>query len=239
MRKAMMTAGAVALALVMLAGCGGGTKPQQNYQVKKPATQEQPKSQAQTKAETNAGTAAGSKTWKEPPAMAIDVNKSYTATMETSLGTMKIELFAKEVPKTVNNFVFLSRQGYYENVIFHRIIKGFMIQSGDPTGTGAGGPGYTIPDEYPVLRKYTLGTVAMARTAAPNSAGSQFFICTSQNCGGLDRQPNYVIFGQVVDGLDVLAKLESVEVVTGNSIDPVPSKPKNPPVIKKITIDEK
>jgi len=178
------------------------------------------------------------KQWDKPPAMAIDPAKTYTATMETSLGTMKFELFGGEVPQTVNNFVFLAREGFYDGVTFHRIIKGFMIQGGDPTGTGTGGPGYTIPDEYPVTRPYTRGTLAMARTQQPNSAGSQFFICTGEACERLGEQPVYVIFGQLIEGDDVLSQLESVEVKQGNPIDPVPSTPVDPPVIKRVTITE-
>jgi len=178
------------------------------------------------------------KQWDEPPAMAIDPEKRYTATMETSLGTMTFELFASEVPQTVNNFVFLAREGFYDGVVFHRIIKDFMIQGGDPTGTGTGGPGYNIPDEYPVQRPYKRGTLAMARTSQPNSAGSQFFICTGLECGGLGRQPVYVIFGQLLEGDDVLTQLENVEVKQGNSFDPVPSTPVDPPVITRVTITE-
>src|SRR5450759_2581413 len=99
--------------------------------------------------------------WKSPPEMTIDIEKGYTAVVKTSEGDITIELFSKDAPKTVNNFVFLARQGYYSNVIFHRVIKGFMIQTGDPTGTGTGGPGYKFADE-PVRRQYTKGTVAMA-----------------------------------------------------------------------------
>jgi len=208
-------AGALALLLV-LAGCGGRS-PQDVYNNRSPA---------------------GQKQWDKPPEMVIDPARRYTATMETSLGTLKFELFADEVPQTVNNFVFLAREGFYDGVTFHRIIKDFMIQGGDPTGTGTGGPGYTIPDEYPVTRSYTRGTLAMARTSEPNSAGSQFFICTGPTCGELDQQPVYVIFGQLIEGDDVLTQLESVEVRQGNSFDPVPSTPVNPPVIRKVTIAE-
>jgi len=106
--------------------------------------------------------------------MTIDPRKSYTATIETTVGTMTLELFASEAPKTVNNFVVLARDGFYDGVIFHRVIKGFMIQGGDPQGTGMGGPGYRFADE-PVKRPYTRGTLAMAN-AGPNTNGSQFFI---------------------------------------------------------------
>lgn len=244
MHKRFVAAVSLLLAAAVMAGCGGA-KPQDVY--KSPAGQQGGTQQGGTQqgggnqsgGQPQAQQPAPAKQWSEPPAMAIDKEKSYTATIETSLGTMKLELFASEVPQTVNNFVFLAREGFYDGVVFHRIIKDFMIQGGDPTGTGSGGPGYTIPDEYPVTREYKRGTLAMARTAQPNSAGSQFFICTGADCGGLGRQPDYVIFGQVIEGDDVLTKLENVEVVRGNQFDPVPSTPKDPPVIKTITIDEK
>ena len=148
------------------------------------------------------------KQWASPPAMAIDPNKTYTAVIHTTLGDIPVQLLPKDAPKTVNNFVFLARQGFYNNVKFHRIIKGFMVQTGDPTGTGAGGPGYRFNDE-PVTRKYTRGTLAMAN-AGPNTNGSQFFIMHADY--GLP--PNYTIFGQVADqkGLETLDKIANVPV---------------------------
>src|SRR5579862_4653230 len=112
--------------------------------------------------------------WKQPPAMAIDPRGRYTAVIETTKGTMRAELFPGDVPQTVNSFVFLARNGFYDGVPFHRVIRGFMIQTGDPTGTGTGGPGYRFDDER-VTTPYRLGTVAMAN-AGPNTNGSQFFI---------------------------------------------------------------
>ncbi len=148
------------------------------------------------------------KQWSAPPAMQIDTGKSYTATIHTTLGDLHAQLFAKDAPRTVNNFVFLSREGFYNNVPFHRIIKGFMVQTGDPTGTGTGGPGYRFADE-PVTRSYTRGTLAMAN-AGPNTNGSQFFIMHQDY--GLPR--NYTIFGQVTgqDDLAVLDKIANVPV---------------------------
>jgi cyclophilin family peptidyl-prolyl cis-trans isomerase len=130
--------------------------------------------------------------------MTIDPAKTYSATISTTAGDMTIDLLPGDAPKTVNNFVFLARDGYYNDVIFHRVIKGFMIQGGDPTGTGSGGPGYKFADE-PVKRPYNRGTVAMAN-AGPNTNGSQFFIMHSDY--GLP--PNYTIFGQLTSGEDVL-----------------------------------
>ena len=135
--------------------------------------------------------------------MTIDQNKTYQATLHTTMGDIKVDFFPKEAPKTVNNFVFLARDGFYTNVKFHRIMKGFMVQTGDPQGTGAGGPGYRFEDEK-VTRDYKRGIVAMAN-AGPNTNGSQFFIMHSDY--GLGK--NYTIFGQVTDkdSLDVLDKI--------------------------------
>jgi cyclophilin family peptidyl-prolyl cis-trans isomerase len=149
-----------------------------------------------------------SKQWSNPPAMEIDPNKQYCATIETSLGTMKAELFAKEAPATVNNFVFLSRQGFYDGVTFHRVIKNFMAQTGDPTGTGTGSPGYRFKDE-PVTRKYERGTLAMANSG-PNTNGSQFFIVHQD----YQLPPQYTIFGKVTEGIETLDKI--TDVPTGN-----------------------
>src|SRR5258708_24063899 len=117
---------------------------------------------------------SASKQFSAPPPMEIDGSKKYSATIDTSLGTMKAELYVADAPMTVNNFVFLARQGFYDGVTFHRVIPNFMAQTGDPTGTGTGGPGYRFNDE-PVKRKYERGTLAMAN-AGPNTNGSQFFI---------------------------------------------------------------
>ncbi len=169
--------------------------------------------------------------------MQIDTSKKYTATVNTSLGTFKIQLFASESPLTVNNFVFLSRQGFYNNIIFHRIIKSFMVQTGDPNGNGSGGPGYKFADELPPKHKYDPGIVAMANSG-PNTNGSQFFICTGQDAHGLDNPPYnvYTQFGQVTDGLDVVQKIASVPVRVSPQGET--SEPINPPVITSITIAE-
>ena len=150
------------------------------------------------------------KQWNSPPPMSVDQNKSYTATLHTSMGDIEVQLFPKDAPKTVNNFVFLAREGFYNNVKFHRIIKGFMVQTGDPTGTGAGGPGYRFEDE-PVTKDYKRGIVAMAN-AGPNTNGSQFFIMHSD----YPLQKNYTIFGQVTDSksLDTLDKIATSPVTT-------------------------
>lgn len=136
--------------------------------------------------------------------MEIDPKKSYTATFTTDLGEIVLELFADKVPNTVNNFVFLARQGYYDGTIFHRVIKDFMAQGGDPTGTGAGGPGYQFADEFhPTLKHSKPGVLSMAN-AGPGTNGSQFFI-THVPTPWLDQK--HSVFGQVTAGMDVLLSI--------------------------------
>ncbi|MSV81930.1 MAG: peptidylprolyl isomerase [Actinobacteria bacterium] len=157
--------------------------------------------------------------------MGIDPSKRYTATMETSLGTMVIALDAINAPLTVNNFVFLAGYKYYEGVVFHRIINGFMCQGGDPTGTGRGGPGYRFNDE-PVKQRYQVGSVAMAN-AGPNTNGSQFFLISGASGVGLPPQYNH--FGQVVKGLEIIEAMQNVD--TDHS-----DRPRTPVVINSVTI---
>jgi cyclophilin family peptidyl-prolyl cis-trans isomerase len=158
-----------------------------------------------------------------PPELTIDLSKTYTAKLDTSAGEISVEFYAADAPQTVNNFVFLARGGFYDGVIFHRTIPGFMIQGGDPTGTGTGGPGYRFRDEFHDKTNYSRGTLAMAN-AGPNTNGSQFFIC-HDNVG----LPNaYTIFGEVTDGLDVVDTIAQnptgsqdrpLEPVTINSVE--------------------
>jgi len=148
------------------------------------------------------------KQWSAPPPMSIDPTHEYVATLHTTMGDITIELFPQEAPKTVNNFVFLAREGFYDNVKFHRIIKDFMIQTGDPQGTGMGGPGYRFEDE-PVRRAYEPGIVAMAN-AGPNTNGSQFFIVQGPQARTLP--PNYTIFGQVIAGMEVVDRIANIPV---------------------------
>jgi peptidyl-prolyl cis-trans isomerase B (cyclophilin B) len=144
------------------------------------------------------------KQWNKPPEMVIDPKKKYTAHMETDKGTMVIELFADKTPKTVNNFVFLAREGFYEGVIFHRVIANFMVQGGDPTGTGSGGPGYKFGDEFhPSLKHSKRGILSMAN-AGPGTNGSQFFI-THGPTPHLDN--HHTVFGQVIEGEAVLMSI--------------------------------
>jgi cyclophilin family peptidyl-prolyl cis-trans isomerase len=144
------------------------------------------------------------KQWNTPPAMQIDPAKKYKARLETDKGAMVIELFADKTPLTVNNFVFLAREGYYDGVIFHRVIDNFMAQGGDPTGTGRGGPGYKFADEFhPSLKHDKRGVLSMAN-AGPGTNGSQFFI-THVPTPWLDGK--HTIFGQVISGLEVLMSI--------------------------------
>ena len=141
--------------------------------------------------------------YDSPPSMTIDPDKSYTATLELEKGgEIVIELFAKEAPVTVNNFIFLARDGYYDGVTFHRVIPGFMAQGGDPTGTGRGGPGYTIPDEFSPLRRHDgPGVLSMANIGRPDTGGGQWFI-TFAATPHLDDA--HTVFGQVIEGMDVV-----------------------------------
>ena len=145
-----------------------------------------------------------SKQWKNPPDMVIDPKKKYTATLSTDKGDIVMELFADKTPKTVNNFVFLAREGFYDGTIFHRVIADFMAQGGDPTGTGTGGPGYRFGDEFhPSLKHSKPGIISMAN-AGPGTNGSQFFITLA---AVISLDGKYTVFGQVTQGLDVLQTL--------------------------------
>ena len=154
------------------------------------------------------GSAPKQQKFSTPPEMGIDPTKRYTATMETSMGTIVISLDPINAPKTTNNFVFLALNHYYDGIIFHRIIKGFVCQGGDPQGSGMGGPGYRFEDELPKPGKYAIGSLAMAN-AGPNTNGSQFFIISGQS--GCTLPPLYSLFGQVVKGLDVVEAMQNVE----------------------------
>ena len=148
--------------------------------------------------------------WPSAPAMTIDTSKTYVATVTTDIGAFQITLDAKSAPITVNNFVFLADKGYYTCVIFHRVIPGFMNQTGDPTGTGSGGPGYTIADEYPPAAatasdQYPVDSVAMANTGSPHTGGSQFFVVTGPQ--GQSLPNTYSLFGHVTSGMSVVNQI--------------------------------
>jgi cyclophilin family peptidyl-prolyl cis-trans isomerase len=153
------------------------------------------------------GSSPKTRRFDAPPPMVIDPAKRYTAEVATSKGTMTIALDAAGAPGTVNNFVFLARWHYYDDIAFHRIIPGFMAQGGDPEGSGRGGPGYRFDDELPAPGRYEIGSLAMANSG-PNTNGSQFFIVSGPD--GCALPPNYSLFGKVVKGLDVVQAIESV-----------------------------
>ncbi len=163
------------------------------------------------------------KRWAAPPEMIIDPEKDYKAVFHTEKGDFKVDLFQDKAPRTVNNFVFLSREGFYDNTIFHRVIMNFMVQGGDPTGTGSGGPGYRFKDEFhPDLRHNKPGILSMAN-AGPNTNGSQFFI-THVPTPWLDDK--HAVFGEVEEGMEVVFSIPQrdpihpeYEGVTINSID--------------------
>ncbi|MGO9855366.1 MAG: peptidylprolyl isomerase [Acidimicrobiales bacterium] len=164
---------------------------------------------------------------QEPP-MVIDTSKRYVATMTTSHGTMVIALDPLAAPKTVNSFVFLARYHYFDGVVFHRIIPGFVLQGGDPTGTGSGGPGYRFADELPAAGRYKVGSLAMANSG-PNTNGSQFFVISGPD--GVRLPPLYSLFGEVVSGLDVVAAIDGIGSRSGAPTEPV--------VIESVTVEEK
>ncbi len=172
--------------------------------------------------------------YTQPPAMAIDPSKTYTADIKTNLGTFTVEFYPGDAPQTVNNFVCLANDGYYNNTPFHRIIAGFMFQGGDPTGTGMGGPGYRFNDE-PIKRDYVKGTLAMAN-AGPNTNGSQFFVVLDDLTKKGALAKNSTIFGQVTDGMDVVEKIGAVQV--GQSRSGERSAPLEPVILESVTVHE-
>ena len=172
------------------------------------------------------GSAPKKQKFDAAPEMGIDPSKRYTATMETSMGTLVIALDPIAAPITVNNFVFLAAQHYYDGIIFHRIINGFVCQGGDPDGNGRGGPGYRFVDELPKPGKYQIGSLAMAN-AGPNTNGSQFFIISGPS--GVQLPPAYSLFGQVVKGLDIVEMMQNVSTGPGD-------RPKDDVVIRSVTI---
>jgi cyclophilin family peptidyl-prolyl cis-trans isomerase len=162
-----------------------------------------------------------------PPPMCIDPAKRYSAEMVTSKGTLNIALDPNAAPATVNNFVFLARYHYFDDVVFHRIIPGFVLQGGDPTGTGRGGPGYRFADELPPPGRYELGSLAMAN-AGPDTNGSQFFVISGPS--GIRLPPQYSLFGKVVKGLDVVSTIDALGTQSGT--------PKETVTIESVTITE-
>ena len=170
--------------------------------------------------------------YSAPPAMRIDPAKTYTGTIETNKGSIEFELYPEDAPQTVNNFVCLAEDGYFDDTPFHRIVKGFVIQGGDPTGAGTGGPGYRFNDE-PVTRDYERGILAMAN-AGPNTNGSQFFIVLEDLRGRLPK--NYTIFGRVTDGFDAVDAIANTPTVANRGGEQ--STPTEQVTLENVTITE-
>ncbi len=221
-RRLTLTAlgAACALALPIVAACGGddaaSTSPAASTSAVAGCTVTAPPS------------AAAPPTFDAAPPTTIDAAKTYTAVMDTSCGELTFALDAKNAPITVNSFVFLAGKHYFDGLTFHRIISGFMAQGGDPTGTGAGGPGYEFPNETPT-RGYQVGDIAMAN-AGPGTNGSQFFIVTGPE--GTSLPPDYTLFGTLTKGKDVLARLDALG--DPNADNGVP--PRQPVYIRSIRV---
>ncbi|MCK9862545.1 peptidylprolyl isomerase [Paenibacillus sp. ATY16] len=182
---------------------------------------------------TSCGSSGGSPglKWDKMPEMSINLNKQYTAKFATSKGDFTVKLYAEESPVTVNNFVFLARNGYYDGLTFNSIIETFMIQGGDPKGDGTGNPGYSIPDEFDTSLKFEPGVMAMMNSGKPNSGGSQFFICTGPDSLNLNQTPTYSIFGKVDSGMDTVLEIAKTPVNDKHV-------PKDKVTIKSVTIVE-
>jgi cyclophilin family peptidyl-prolyl cis-trans isomerase len=197
--RSVAGAGVSGVIALLLAACSAGESPA-------PTATSVPASTATTAPAASGKPVArvGGSVVMATPGVGIDVNKRYTAVFKTEVGEFRVELYPKQAPKHVDNFVYLARSGYYDGVTFHRVIPGFMAQSGDPTGTGAGGPGWVIPDEISDLKHSGAGILSMAKQAAPNTGGSQFFI----TFGATDWLDGiHTVFGKVVDGMDVVSKI--------------------------------
>ncbi|HUX46633.1 MAG TPA: peptidylprolyl isomerase [Desulfosporosinus sp.] len=192
----------ITLLIVSLAGCAS-----------KAPISSQPSASSQTQP---AQPGVRAKTWSSQPPMEIDPKKTYHAIIHTNLGDISIKLFPEDAPKTVNNLIFLASHHFYDQLQFHRVIKNFMIQTGDPNGDGTGGPGYKFADELSSKHTYAPGVVAMANSG-PNTNGSQFFIGSGSDVASLNKNPAYTIFGQVDGGMDVVEKIASVRVGPNSS----------------------
>ena len=173
------------------------------------------------------GSAPKTQHFDGPPPMCIDLSKRYSAEMVTSKGTMVFSLDAVTAPRTVNNFVFLARYHYFDGISFHRIIPGFVLQGGDPKGTGTGGPGYRFEDELPKPGRYELGSLAMAN-AGPDTNGSQFFVISGPD--GMRLPPLYSLFGNIVSGLETVTAIDVVGSKSGS--------PKEKVLIESVSITE-
>jgi cyclophilin family peptidyl-prolyl cis-trans isomerase len=208
----------------------GGRKPVATPTSPRPGVSASPGSNCGYKATDTSGTDA---TPVPPPTFSIDVNKYFSASVQTSMGTFTIQLFARQAPCTVNSFIYLAQKGFYDGLTFHRIVRDFVIQGGDPLGTGAGGPGYQFNDELKNDLTYEIGSVAMANSGA-NTNGSQWFVVTGQD--GVALPKSYTIFGKVTEGLPVPIQISQVE--TNGGTGPDAEQPVHEVTINKITISE-
>ena len=207
---------ALAVAGLLVAGCGSDDSSTSDV----PATSVAPdSSDVSAECPPVDGAAEQVREFDEAPPLCLEPGVSYEATVTTNVGEFTIAIDPETAPVAANNFVFLARNLYFDDTVCHRIIPNFVVQCGDPTGTGTGGPGYTIVDEPPAPGQYQIGSIAMAKTAAPDSAGSQFFIITGSD--GVALPPEYALFGQVIDGLDTTVE----EMAAAGTPDGVPSTP--------------
>ncbi len=219
------------LVSIVVAACGTGETVEQysasdTLAPSSATTSNAPAAPTTTAASPGVPTEQGPTSFDGPPELTIDESQTYTATISTNLGDIVVALFVDTAPITVNNFVFLAKQGYYNGVVFHRVIPGFMVQGGDPTGTGRGGPGYNFDDELNDPLPYTRGIVAMANSG-PNSNGSQFFIMHADT--GLPYA--YNIFGEVTSGIDIVDAIAATPTGPGD-------RPTTDIIIQTITVTE-
>jgi len=221
---------AVAVAAVLVAGCGsdstatpatGGSSTPADTTGSVAGTPECPPVE---------GAATKTQTFGAAPPECLTPGTTYTAVVTTNKGEFSIQIDPSQAPVAANNFVFLARNQYFDDTPCHRIIPNFVVQCGDPTGTGTGGPGYTIVDEPPAAGSYQIGSIAMAKTQAPDSAGSQFFIITGSD--GAALPPEYALFGQVTDGLDTTVAALAAAGTPGQGV------PAEPITIQSVRIVE-
>ncbi|MDO5626781.1 MAG: peptidylprolyl isomerase [Mobilicoccus sp.] len=223
----MKYAALVAAGAFALSACGGDTTPAQETQTENGTEVTATGGPVTVDCPPAGGTDERVTEFQGAPPMCIDPEKTYTATVTTDAGEFTVDLLADQAPATVNNFVFLARHHYYDGIIFHRVIPGFMNQTGDPQGDGTGGPGYTFDDELPEAGAYEVGSVAMANRG-PNTNGSQFFIVTGD--AGVNLPPDYALFGQVTEGMETVHAIEAGGSDSGA--------PEQTHTIEKVTIDE-
>jgi cyclophilin family peptidyl-prolyl cis-trans isomerase len=209
---------ALAVAALLVAGCGSETSSDVPASSSS-ASSSSASSDVSADCPPVDGAAEQVREFDDAPPPCLEPGASYEATVTTNMGEFTIAIDPETAPVAANNFVFLARYQYFDDTVCHRIIPNFVVQCGDPTGTGTGGPGYTIVDEPPAPGQYQIGSIAMAKTAAPDSAGSQFFIITGSD--GAALPPEYALFGQVIDGLDTTVEA----MAAAGTPDGVPSEP--------------